>query len=612
MQILEKTMVRTHTCGELGIKEDKKAVTLTGWAQRIRDHGGKKFIDLRDREGFTQVVFDPDVTKNFKDVEGFRREYLIEINGKVRPRPEGTVNKKVKTGEIEVIVESFSVVSECEVLPFELDEETYKDVNEEVRLEYRYLDLRRSEMFNTLKNRHKFIKVIRDIMDKNDFLEVDTPNLTKSTPEGSRDFLVPYRKKKGEFFALPQSPQMFKQMLMVAGVERYYQIASCFRDEDLRKDRQYEHKQIDMEVSFATRDELFAMTEEMFSEAFSKVYGVKLTTPFPRIEYWDAMEKYGSDKPDLRISLDELVDVSEIVKDSGFGVFANNVKNGGKVKGLRLPKGQELMTRKDIDKLIELAQRDFGAKGLAWMKVMDKEIESSITKFFKEDELKEIREAFNAESGDLLFFASDSKMNTFSILDNLRRYLAQNYDFIDEKKESFCFIVNFPLFAETDSEDSITFEHSPFSMPIAEDVDYLMGLKHSDIKKEREKLLSLGSEAYDLVYQGVELGSGALRIHLPALQRKIFELLGKSDEQIDEQFGWFMKAYSFSAPPHRGWGLGIDRIIMLAEGKPSIRDVIAFPRNKHGYDPLTQSPSGIDEGQLKELGLKLDVDKKKD
>lgn len=604
-------MNRTHNCGELTSKEDKSKVTLVGWAMRIRDHGGKKFIDLRDREGFTQVVFDPDVTKNFTEVEDFRREFLIEINGTVRPRPEGTVNKKINTGEIEVLAENFNLITSCDVLPFELDDESFNDVNEELRLEYRYLDLRRPEMFQVLKRRHQFVKVIRDIMDKNDFLEVDTPNLTKSTPEGSRDFLVPYRKKKGEFFALPQSPQMFKQMLMVAGVEKYYQIASCFRDEDLRKDRQYEHKQLDMEISFASRDELFSLTEEIFSKAFKEVYGITLTTPFPRLAYREAMEKYGSDKPDLRIVGMELKDISDIAAKCEFSVFKGCVERGGLVKGLCLKKGQDLMSRKDIDKLIEFSQQH-GAKGLAWMKVIeDNKIESSITKFFKDEELEEVRSKLEGEVGDLLFFVADTKETTNDVLDAIRRELARLHSLIDESKESMCFIVDFPLFQWNDEMNTVTFEHSPFSMVPADSVDYLMDLKLEDTPKEKEKLLTLDSEAYDLVYRGVELGSGALRIHLPDLQRKIFELMGKTDEEIEANFGWFMKAYKFSAPPHRGWGLGIDRMIMLAEEKPSIRDVIAFPRNKQGYDPLTQSPASVDPTQLRDLGLKLDVKEEK-
>lgn len=599
-------MERTHTCGALRISDNKSSVQLVGWAQRIRDHGGKKFIDLRDREGITQIVFDPELTQDFVKVEEFRREFLLSVKGTVRPRPEGTVNEKHATGEVEVLVASFSVLSECAVLPFDLDDEHFADVNEELRLEYRYLDLRRPQMQQVIMRRHRFIQTLRRYLDEKGFFEVETPNLTRSTPEGSRDFLVPYRKKKGEFFALPQSPQMFKQLLMVAGFEKYFQIASCYRDEDLRKDRQYEHKQLDMEISFASQEELFVLTEEMISKAFSSVYNIELQKPFLRLPYAQAMQRFGSDKPDLRIVGMELVDVSSLAAACGFSVFKSSVERHGAVKGICFKNGQDKLSRKDIDKIIELAQREWGAKGLAWMKVMDgNTIESSITKFFKEEELKELITSFSAEKGDLLFFAADSKKKSGGILDSLRRYLAETFDMYDRKVNGFCFITDFPLFDWNEEEDFLTFEHSPFTMPKDGDVEYLLSLGAKDVKKEKEKLLSLLSCSYDLVYNGVEMGSGAFRIFSPPLQRKIFELLGKSDADIDASFGWFMKAYRFGAPPHRGWGLGIDRLLMLAEGKASIRDVIPFPRNKHGFCPLTQSPAAVDEKQLKDLGLKL-------
>ena len=605
-------MKRTHTCNQLREKDIKENVTLIGWARRLRDHGGKKFIDLTDKEGLTQVVFDPDVTENFKDVNNFRREYLIKVQGEVRPRLEGTKNKKLDSGDIEVIVKSFEVISKCDVLPFELDDETFSNVNEELRLQYRYLDLRRPEMFKMLKNRSRFLKSIRDTLEEKGFLEIETPNLTKPTPEGSRDFLVPYRKKHGEFMALPQSPQMFKQMLMVAGVEKYFQIATCFRDEDLRKDRQYEHKQIDIEMAFTNQNELFTLTEEFLSKSFKQVFEIELKTPFLRLPYQEAMEKFGSDKPDLRIVGLELKNISDIAKNCGFAVFKGVVERGGIVKGFNLNKGQDLMSRKNIDNLIKYSQ-EMGAKGLAWMKVLKNgKLESSISKFFSEEELTQISQKLEAKEGDLLFFVADTKSTANQVLDALRRKVAEEYDLIDDNKNSFCFIVDFPLFQWDEDNNGITFEHSPFTMIPEESKDFIMNLSLADVKDNKEKLLSLGSEAYDLVYKGFELGSGALRIHDPKLQLKILELLGKTPEQIEDNFGWFVKAYNYAAPPHRGWGLGIDRILMLAENKSSIRDVIAFPRNKHGYCPLTGSPSSIDEGQLKELGIKIDgkVEKK--
>ncbi len=604
-------MMRTHTCNELMIKDDKADVELIGWAQRVRNHGGKKFIDLKDREGLTQIVFDPDVTENFKEVDSFRREYLIEVSGVVRPRPDGTKNEKLNTGEIEVLVKSFSLVNKCDVLPFELDDETFKDVNEDIRLEYRYLDLRRPSMYNILKNRSKLYKAIRDNFDEEGYLEIDTPILSASSPEGARDFIVPSRKHHGKFFALPQAPQMFKQILMIGGVEKYYQLPTCFRDEDLRKDRQYEFKQLDMEASFISREELFEFINKVLIKSFKSVYGVEIKEEVGVMTYDEVMSKYGCDKPDFRITLDSLVDISDICLDCGFGVFSNNVRNGGIVKGLRLNGGQSLLGRKKIDKLIEFSQKELGAKGLAWMKVEKLGLDGSICKFFKEEELSKIRERFNAKAGDLLFFISDSKANANKILDLLRRHLAERFDFIKKDKHILTWIVDFPPFHWNEETDSLDFEHNPFTMCKDEDVDYLLGVKVSDIEREKERLLSLKSDCYDLVYNGVEIGSGAKRIHLPDLQSKMFELVGFSKEKIEENFGWFVRAYNYGAPSHRGCALGLDRIISILEGKSSIRDVIAFPRNKHGFDPLTKSPSSVhNENQLKDLGIKLDVKKK--
>lgn len=596
-------MNRTHTCSELTISDDKKEVTLVGWAQRIRDHGGKKFIDLRDREGITQIVFDPDETQNFEEVQEFRREFLLQINGLVRPRPEGTVNTKHKTGEVEVLVKDFKLVNKCDVLPFDLDDEHFKDVNEELRLEYRYLDLRRPDMQKTIINRSKFIKYIRDLFDEQDFVDVETPILTASSPEGARDFLVPSRKHPSKFFALPQAPQMFKQILMISGIEKYYQIATCFRDEDLRKDRQFEFKQVDMEVSFWEQEELFQFMNKVISKSFKKVYGVEVDENIIKMPYSEVIERFGTDKPDLRITLEDLKDISDIVEESGFGVFANNVKNGGIVKGVKLPSGSELLTRNDIDKLITLTQKEFGAKGLAWMKANNESLEGSIAKFFSDEELKSIRNKFEASEGDLLFFISDSKDNTNDILDNLRRYLADRFDFIDRDKHNLLWVVDFPLFHWDEGMDKLDFEHNPFTMPLEDDVDYLLSLKSEDIEKEKDKLLSLVSDCYDLVYNGVEIASGAKRIYQPELQKKMFELVGFKKEDIERNFGWFVKAYNYGAPPHRGCALGLDRIIMILEGKLSIRDVIAFPRNKHGFDPLTGSPTEIDKKQLDDLHI---------
>lgn len=602
--------MRTHTCGALRSSNISKEVQLIGWAQRIRDHGGKKFIDLRDREGITQIVFDPDITENFEVIETIRRESVIQIKGVVGARPEGTVNEKHKTGEIEVVVLSFTIINNCEVLPFDIDEEHYKDVNEELRLEYRYLDLRRADMQKSLINRSKFMNYIRNYMSSRDYIEVETPILTASSPEGARDFIVPSRKSHGSGFALPQAPQLFKQMLMVSGLEKYYQIAKCFRDEDLRKDRQFEFTQLDVEQSFTSQEELFNFVEGLVKSSFKEIYGVDIEGDIKHIPYKEAMDKYGCDKPDLRIQMDSLVDISELAKTCGFGVFANNAKSGGLVKGLRLENGQELLTRNEIDKLISLSQKEFGAKGLAWMKVIGNEtggisLDGSIVKFFNEEEQKSLISMFSAKSGDLLFFISDTSTATNEILDNLRRYLANEFNLIDTKKHYLSWTTDFPLFKWDDEKECLDFEHNPFTMPLEQDVEFIMSCTKENLKENKEKLLSLVSDCYDLVYNGVEISSGAQRISNPKLQEKVFELTGWTKDDIESSFGWFTRAYTFGAPPHRGFALGLDRIIMILEGKASIRDVIAFPRNKHGYDPLTKSPAPLKMEQLRDLGLQV-------
>ena len=604
--------MRTHNCSELTSKDISKEVQLIGWAQRIRDHGGKKFIDLRDREGITQIVFDPDKTTNFEKVESFRREFVIQVNGTVGPRPEGTVNTKLQTGEIEVNVESFEVINECEVLPFDIDEEHYKDVNEELRLEYRYLDLRRPEMQQSLIMRSKFFHYIRNYMQNHGYVDVETPILTASSPEGARDFIVPSRKHQGAGFALPQAPQLFKQMLMVSGLEKYFQIAKCFRDEDLRKDRQFEFTQLDVEQAFISQADLFKLAEDLIIKSFKEVYGIEIEGEIRHISYHEALNKYGCDKPDLRIQMDELVDISELAKTCGFGVFANNAKSGGLVKGLRLENGQELLTRNEIDKLISFSQKELGAKGLAWMKVLDGALDGSIVKFFSEEEQKAIIDQFGAKSGDLLFFISDNYENTNEILDGLRRHLAQEFNLMDLNKHYLSWTTDFPLFKWDAEKEVLDFEHNPFTMPLDKDVEFIMSCTKENLKENKEKLLSLVSDCYDLVYNGVEISSGAQRISNPKLQNKVFELTGWSKEDIEQAFGWFVRAYNYGAPPHRGFALGLDRIVMILEDKASIRDVIAFPRNKHGFDPLTKSPAPFKMEQLRDLGLQVKEKKKEE
>ena len=589
-------------CGELRKTDITTQVVIRGWAQRIRDHGGKKFVDLRDREGITQIVFDPQHTQNFEKAEEFKREYLLEIFGVVRSRIEGTINKKHKTGEVEVLAEKFTILNKCESLPFALDEDTFK-IGEELRMEYRYLYLRSKSIQKTLFRRSKANLFFRNFLCEKGFIEVETPILTASSPEGARDFLVPSRKHKQKAFALSQAPQLFKQLLMVGGFEKYFQIAKCFRDEDLRKDRQYEFTQLDMEVAFWSQKELFKFVEEMVKAMLEGVYNTKVEEEFLIFTYNEVMEKYGCDKPDLRITLDPLIDITELSKNCDFAVFSSSAKRGGSVKGLRLSKGQEVMSRKDIDGLIELSQKEFKAPGLAWMKVMEKGLESSIVKFFSEEQQKEIMEKFNAKPQDILFFVSDTTENTNKILDGIRRHLSEKYNHIDRNKHIFCWVIDFPLFSFNEDTQKLEFEHNPFTMPKQECVEYLLSLDKKNISDEKEKLLSLKSDCYDLVYNGFEILSGAQRISNPNLQKKIFELVGLEKEEIEKNFGWFVKAYNYGAPTHRGCAFGLDRIFMILEQKSSIREVIAFPINKHGFDPLTKSPKKIKPEELKEFGM---------
>lgn len=606
-------VIRTHTCDELRIKDNKNEVSLIGWIQRMRDHGGKKFIDLRDRYGITQIVFDPDVTEKFSDVESYKREYLIHINGMVRPRPEGTINKNHNTGEIEVLVKNFELINKCDVLPFDIDKDEL-DVNEDLRLEYRYLDLRRKSMQTSLIRRHKFISALRNFFDRNDFIDVETPFLTKSTPEGARDMLVPSRKHSGTFYSLPQSPQLFKQLLMIAGFEKYYQIVRCFRDEDSRKDRQLEFTQLDLEMSFVEFDEFRYLMEESLIESF-KVYGRNIShEDFKTITYEEALERFGSDKPDMRITSFELKNITELAKNCEFSVFRNVAKNEGLVKGFKVENGSEKLSRKQIDKLIEFSKTE-GAKGLAWMKVIEgRKIESSISKYFTEEELKKIVEIFSANTGDLIFFVADEKETTNSVLDSLRRKLAKDFGMIDDNKLMFTWITDFPLFQWDSENNRLDSEHSPFTMPNKKAEKFIEEKikTREDIKKYRKELLKLNSDCYDLAMNGIEICSGALRIYKPALQKKIFEIIDLSEETIQRQFGWFIKAYNYGAPFHRGLAFGVDRIVMLLEGKSSIRDVIAFPKNKSWICPLTHSPSIVDEKQLRELHIKLNIEKKKE
>ena len=589
-------MRRTHNCGELNEKNVDKKVVLNGWVHSSRDHGGLIFIDLRDRYGLTQIVFDPNVTKEGHSLaEKLRREDVVEVKGIVKLRGKGLENPNLSTGKIEVFVDEVEVLSKSETPPIEIDDRI--EVNEDIKLKYRYLDLRKPSLQKNLAVRHRAIKIVRDVLDNENFLEIETPILAKSTPEGARDYLVPSRIHPGKFYALPQSPQLFKQLLMVAGMDRYFQIAKCFRDEDLRADRQPEFTQVDVEMSFIDRDDIIDVIERMIARLWDEILGVKLKIPFKRIRYEEAMDKYGLDRPDLRFGL-ELKDITKVVEKSDFKVFLDNVKAGGIVKALNLKGCGEKFSRKDIDELISFVQI-YGAKGLAWMKYTDK-LESNIVKFFKEDVQKEIIKELDAEEGDLLVFVSDKKRSIVNdALGHLRVNVAKKLGIIKDGFE-FVWIVDFPLLAYDEDEQRYVSVHHPFTSPLKEDIRLL--------EKAPEKVRS---DAYDIVVNGIELGGGSIRIHQPELQQRVFKALGISDLEAQEKFGFLLDAFKYGAPPHGGIALGVDRMIAILTGNESIRDVIAFPKNKAAESLMDGAPSEVDENQLRELHVKVDFFRKK-
>lgn len=584
-------MTKDTDCGLLRKTDAGKTVTLSGWVHRRRDHGGLIFVDLRDRSGIVQVVFDPETSKeNFSQAEKLRSEFCVQIKGEVSIRPEGLQNKDLGTGEIEVKAKELTILSTSQALPFALDTRT--DVDESVRLSYRYLDLRRPELQNNFILRHRITKAVRDFLDAEGFLEVETPMLTKSTPEGARDYLVPSRVNPGTFYALPQSPQIFKQLLMVSGFEKYFQIAKCFRDEDLRKDRQPEFTQIDMEMSFVDEKDIQDLVERMYVYLFDTVLDIQLTTPFPRMTYKEAMSRYGSDKPDTRFGM-ELIDLSDIVKDCNFKVFSGTVANGGQVKAICV-EGCADYTRKQLDDLTLLAQ-ELGAKGLAWMLIKE-EIKSPIAKFFTEEELDAIIERTGAKQGDLLLFVADQKETVAAVLGRLRLDLAAELGLIPEDKMNFLWVVDFPLLEWSKEDNRFVAVHHPFTAPKDEDFDKD---PHNAVAK-----------AYDLVLNGVELGGGSIRIHDAKMQSKLFSVLGISEEEAEEKFGFLLKAFKFGPPPHGGIAFGLDRMIWLLAGAESIRDVIAFPKTQKAVCLLTDAPSAVSPKQLKELHISSTVKKK--
>ncbi|WP_415323848.1 aspartate--tRNA ligase [Clostridium perfringens] len=578
---------RNIMCGDARESHIGQKVTVMGWVQRNRNLGGLQFIDLRDREGILQVVFNDDLGEEILEkAKSIRPEYCIAVTGEIVKRE--SVNPNMPTGMVELKAEELKILSESDTPPIYIKEDL--DAAESIRLKYRYLDLRRPDMQNIFKIRHKTTKAIRDYLDQNGFLEMETPILTKSTPEGARDYLVPSRNYPGMFYALPQSPQLFKQLLMVSGFDRYFQIVKCFRDEDLRANRQPEFTQVDLEMSFVEQDDVMALNEGLIKHVFKEVLGVDVKTPIKRMTFKDAMEKYGSDKPDLRFGM-EITNLSDVVKECGFKVFTDAVANGGSVRGLCLEGGAS-MGRKDIDRLGEFV-KTFKAKGLAWIQLKEEGVKSPIAKLFSEEELNKIIETMGAKTGDLILIVADKNSVVLKALGELRLELSRKFDLVKDKSEfNFTWITEFDLLEYDEEEGRYFAAHHPFTMPMDEDIKYL----DTDPGRVRAK-------AYDLVLNGEELGGGSIRIHDTKLQEKMFEVLGFTQESAWERFGFLLEAFKFGPPPHGGLAFGLDRMIMFLAGTENIKDVITFPKNQNAFCYLTEAPNIVDEEQLKELGI---------
>ncbi|MBE6808097.1 MAG: aspartate--tRNA ligase [Ruminococcaceae bacterium] len=577
---------RTHYCGTLSRANDGERVTVCGWVQRQRDLGGLIFVDLRDRTGIVQLAFDDNTDKAvFEKASSLHSEYVVMAEGKVRVR--SAINTEIPTGEIEIEVDVLKILGEAETPPFEIINDS--NANEELRLRYRYLDLRRSDIQNNILLRHKIVKVTRDYFDENGFIEIETPTLIKSTPEGARDYLVPSRIKKGSFFALPQSPQLYKQLLMLSGFDRYMQIARCYRDEDLRADRQPEFTQIDLEMSFVEPEDIYTIAEGFIKRLFKEILDVDIKTPLPRLRFTDAMNDYGSDKPDTRFDM-KIKDLSDIVENCGFGVFADTVKNGGTVRAITAKNAAGVYTRKEIDKLTEEA-KGIGAKGLAFIRWSEDTPTCSFAKFMTEDEMAAIYERTGAEKGDVVLIVADRKNTALSVLGALRLTVAKKLDIIPEGY-NFLWITEFPFFEYNEETGNWDAMHHPFTSPLDECLEYL------DTAPEK-----VFAKAYDLVLNGVELSSGSIRISDPELQKKMFKALGLSDEEAAEKFGFLVDAYRYGAPPHGGMGIGLDRLVMLMCGCDSLRDVIAFPKISNSSELMSGAPGEVDDIQLNDLSI---------
>jgi len=583
---------RTHSCNDLTSADIGKEITLMGWVLRRRDHGGVIFIDLRDRHGLTQIVFNPEVNPEVHNkAHMLRSEWVIAVRGKVEARLEGMANTKLDTGEIEVFIDELRILNTSETPPFPLDEES--EISDNIRLQYRYMDLRRPEMAAKLYQRHKAVQSIRTYLNDNDFLEVETPMLTRSTPEGARDYLVPSRVNAGKFYALPQSPQLFKQLLMIGGMDRYYQIVKCFRDEDLRADRQPEFTQIDMELSFMDEEQIIEITEGMISKLFKDTLDIDVAPPFKRISYDDAMNRFGTDRPDTRFGF-ELVDLTEIAKTCSFKVFRSMADGAGTVRAINA-KGCATFSRKVLDTLTEYVAQ-FGAKGLAWVKMKaNGEWQSPIAKFFSDEERAAMTKALDAEEGDLLFFGADKTSIVLTVLGELRLEIACILELLDKKSFNFVWVTDFPLMEYDDNKKRFQALHHPFTAPREED----LGKLESDPG-------SVYSQAYDLVLNGTEIGGGSIRIHQRDIQAQVLKALNIGEEEANDKFGFLLRALELGAPPHGGLAFGLDRLLMIITGSDSIRDVIAFPKTQRATCPLTEAPAGVSRKQLTELHLRPD------